>query len=103
MINISRSVIDLAQAAVPLPAKLDDVAVVKAYLDGLTLPISKLIVEVAQAIKAGKLGVIGEASPEEIREAVAEELEARGLTMLDPAVLEAIVTLVMFLIKLLGR
>ncbi len=103
MIAISKAVIDLVEAAQPIPTNLADEAEVKRYLDGLTPGMAKLVAEIAQAVQSGKLGLIGNASADEVRVAVAEEIEARGLTSINPALIEAIITLVMTLIQLLAK
>ena len=103
MIALSKAVIEVVQAAMPLPGDLTNEADVKQYLDGLTPGMAKLVAEIAQAVQSGKLGLIGNASADEVRVAVAEEIEARGLTSINPALIEAIITLVMTLIQLLAK
>ena len=100
MINISRSVIDVLQVAAPLP-DLQDKAAVKAYMQKLEDPVATLVSEIAKAVAAGKVGLVG-MSPEEVRNAVAEELEARQVE-LNPALVEAIVQIILFIISRLAK
>lgn len=102
MITLSRAVLQVIEAGTPLPPDLTNEAAVKAYLDGLTGPMAKLIATVAEAVQSSKIGLIG-ASPEEIRKAVAEELEGRALVGVNPAVIEAIVTIILFIISQLRK
>lgn len=103
MIALSKAVIEVVQAAMPLPGDLTNEADVKQYLDGLAPGLAKAIVAIAEAVKAGKLGLIGNASADEVRVAVAEEIEARGLTSINPALIEAIITIVVFIISQLRK
>ncbi len=103
MIALSKAVIEVVQAAMPLPGDLTNEADVKQYLDGLAPGLAKAIVAIAEAVKAGKLGLIGAPSADEIRVAVADELEGRGIKTIDPALIEAIITIVVFIISQLRK
>jgi hypothetical protein len=103
MIAITRAVVDLAQEAVKLPPSLTDKQAVAAYLTRLVPGLTEIISTVAQAAISGRLGLAGAANPELIRSEVARELEERGLSGLDPALIEAIITLVMAMIQLLAK
>ncbi|WP_347245375.1 hypothetical protein [Thermogutta sp.] len=100
MINISKAVIDIAQNATQVPDWTNE-ASVRGYLESLVPSAARLIVEVAQGIQSGRIGLVG--SADEIRTAVADELEARGLTALDPALIEAIITILLTLVRLLSK
>lgn len=101
MINLSRAVIDVVTSGTQLPPSWTDEAKVRAYLENLTPGIAKIIVQVAQAIADGKLGLIG-ASPDEVRSAIAEELESRGAAI-DPALIESIITIILTIARLLAK
>jgi len=103
MIALSKAVIEVVQAAMPLPGDLTNEADVKQYLDGLAPGMAKLVAEIAQAVQSGKLGLIGNASADEIRVAVADELEGRGIKTIDPALIEAIITIILFVISQLRK
>jgi len=102
MLNISRAAVDLVQAATPLPTDWTNETAVQSYFEGLAGPLAKLVVQIAKAVVEGQLGLIG-ASQDEVHSAVAEELEARGLTGLNPALIEAIITIVLFIISQLRK
>ncbi|GAB4133057.1 MAG: hypothetical protein Kow0040_14830 [Thermogutta sp.] len=101
MIQITRSIVEVAEAVSRFPASWQDQAQVAGYLESLAPGLSKAIAEVAQMVASGRIGVIG-ASPDEIRAAIAEEIEGRTVG-LDPALIEAIVTLVMMIVKMLTQ
>jgi hypothetical protein len=100
MINVSRAVIDLVQSASHVPVWTDEAAV-RGYLESLVPSTAKLVVELAQAIQTGRIGLLG--SADEIEVSVADELEARGLTGLDPSLIEAIITILLAIARLLAK
>lgn len=102
MISITRSVVDVVQAALPLPEDMTDKAALEHYFAQLSVPLAGLVAEIAQAVQAGKLGVIG-ASQDEIRAQVAEELDARAAYGVNPALVEAIITIVLFVLERLRK
>jgi len=101
MINITKAVVELIQNGSQPPASWADEGAVHGYLESLTPSAAKIIVQIAVAITSGRLGLVG--SHDEVRSAVAEELETRGLVGIDPAVIEAIVTLLFTLVRLLAK
>lgn len=101
MIQITRSVVEVVDQATKLPQSWQDQAQVAGYLESLVPGLSKVISETAQMVVSGKLGLIG-ARPDEIRAAVAEEIEGRTVG-LDPAIIEAIVALVLMIVKMLSQ
>jgi hypothetical protein len=103
MIAMTRAVVDVAQEASKLPPSWTDKQAVAGYLGRLVPGLTEIITAVAEAVIGGRLGLMGEITPELVRSEVARELEERGLVGLNPALIEAIITLVMTLIQLLAK
>lgn len=99
MLQITRSVVEVLDAGTKFPASWRDLPQVTGYYESLVPGLAKLTVEIAELVESGRLGLIG-ASQDEIRATVVEELEGRQVA-LNPALIEAIVQIVMFVIQLL--
>lgn len=101
MVNLGRAVIEIVQNASQLPKSWTDDKAVHDYLQAMVPGVSALVVQIVQAVQTGRLGIVG-VSRDEVHTAIAEELELRGAT-LDPALIEALVTVILAVIKLLVR
>lgn len=101
MIAVTRSVVELAQAASNPPADWGDPAQVERYLTAAAPKAAALIAAVVDAVRAGRLGVIGDDAA--AREEIERELELAGATALNPLVIELIVKAVLALIAALAK
>lgn len=98
ILELIRRVIALVQAASQPPADWRDLSAVQRYFEALAAPLAALVVWVLSQPRPGP--VVGE----EVRLAVASEIEAQGLhEKLPPNVVQAIVEIVLWLLSLVAR
>ncbi|NMC81670.1 MAG: hypothetical protein GYA63_02305, partial [Armatimonadetes bacterium] len=83
------------------PSAWDDEKAVEEYLARLVPDAAKAIAQIVGAVRSGRLGLVG-AGRDELLAAIEAEASERGTAALDPAIINAIIVLVTWIVRLLG-